>query len=119
MTSEFTHLARGHAAMVDVTRKVATHRKALASCKVVDVVVSISELRGTKGNGVLAAARIAGLGAAKQTSSLIPLCHPLPLTGLDLTFKVGRDDVEVVGSADGIDVEARLTERPDRLVTKF
>ena len=68
-------------------------------------------MRGTKANNVLSAARIAGLGAAKQTSSLIPLCHPLPLTGLELTFKVGSDFVEVVATTEtigqtGVEMEA-------------
>jgi cyclic pyranopterin phosphate synthase len=83
MADELTHLdAEGHARMVDVAGKPVTHRRAVAEAFVemqpttLELIVSGSAPKGD----VLAAARIAGIMAAKRTSELIPLCHPLSLT---------------------------------------
>lgn len=86
-----THLnADGHAHMVDVAAKAETKRRAVARATVtlsVEAAQLVREGRAPKGD-VLAVARIAGIQAAKRTSELIPLCHPLPLTRatVDLTF---------------------------------
>src|SRR5439155_20972294 len=78
--SEFTHLdPLGRARMVDVTAKDATHRRAIARCRVhmeADTAAKIASGAISKGD-VLAVARVAGIQAAKQTPNLLPLCHPL------------------------------------------
>jgi cyclic pyranopterin phosphate synthase len=87
--SQFTHLdEQGRAQMVDVTEKSVTSRIAKASGKVLmkpDTLSMIVEGRHKKGD-VLAVARIAGIQAAKKTSDLIPLCHPLMLTKVKVEF---------------------------------
>lgn len=82
---KLTHLdERGAARMVDVAAKPVTHRRAVAEALVrmrPDTLSMIVEGRAPKGD-VFAVARIAGIQAAKRTAELIPLCHPLPLTGV-------------------------------------
>jgi cyclic pyranopterin phosphate synthase len=105
--SQFTHLdEQGRAQMVDVTEKSVTSRIAKASGKVLmkpDTLSMIVEGRHKKGD-VLAVARIAGIQAAKKTSDLIPLCHPLMLT---------KVKVELTALAEGngilIESECRLS----------
>jgi cyclic pyranopterin phosphate synthase len=90
--SEPTHLdAAGRARMVDVSRKPETERRARAACSVRLGSAAAAAMReGTAGKGdVAATARLAGIAAAKRTSELIPLCHPLR-TGavrVDLAFE--------------------------------
>jgi len=87
--SVLTHLdERGQARMVDVQDKADTVREAVARGEVVmrpETVALIQSGTAAKGD-VLAAARLAGIMGAKRTSDLIPLCHPLPLTGADVSF---------------------------------
>ena len=87
--SSFTHLDEsGQMHMVDVGSKPETLRRATAGCRVVvgpKVFPLLLGGRLPKGD-VWAAARLAGIMAAKNTSQLIPLCHPLPLTGIDVDF---------------------------------
>ncbi|MGA9754453.1 MAG: cyclic pyranopterin monophosphate synthase MoaC [Desulfobaccales bacterium] len=87
--SSFTHLDEsGQMRMVDVGGKPETLRQATAACRVVvgpKVFPLLLSGRLPKGD-VWAAARLAGIMAAKNTSQLIPLCHPLPLTGIDVDF---------------------------------
>ncbi|MBX7432374.1 cyclic pyranopterin monophosphate synthase MoaC [Mycobacterium sp. Y57] len=81
----------GAAHMVDVTAKDATKRVAVAAGTVLtrpDVVDLISANGLPKGDA-LATARVAGIMAAKRTSELVPLCHPLTITGVDVDFEVG------------------------------
>jgi len=96
VTTEFAHLdERGHAHIVDITGKEQTHRRAIARCRVVvdsglgsdDTMPEIS----LENSGTLGEASIAGMFAAKQTSTLIPLCHPIRLTDISLVvaFEVG------------------------------
>jgi cyclic pyranopterin phosphate synthase len=87
--SDFTHLdATGRLTMVEVGDKPVTKRQAAASCRIVvgpkiyPLLVSGEVPKGD----VWAAARLAGIMAAKNTARLIPLCHQLPLTGVDLDF---------------------------------
>ena len=85
----FTHLdEKGRLRMVDVGDKPDTERQATASCRVrVGPKVSPFLMSGKLPKGdVWAAARLAGIMAAKNTAQLIPLCHPLPLTGIDIDF---------------------------------
>ena len=82
--TELTHLdAAGQARMVDVTEKAVTARRALAMARVklsAPAFAAVLDGKHPKGD-VLAVARIAGIQGAKKTADLIPLCHPLPLTG--------------------------------------
>src|SRR5512142_249656 len=87
--SELTHLdEHGHARMVDVGGKADTRRSAIARGEVhlsVETINLILTNQVPKGD-VFAAARIAGIMGAKKTSELIPLCHPLPLTFVDVVY---------------------------------
>ena len=87
--NSFTHLdEKGQMRMVDVGDKPETLRRATAACRIVvgpKVYPLLLAGRLPKGD-VWAAARLAGIMAAKNTSQLIPLCHPLPLTAIDLDF---------------------------------
>lgn len=79
---------QGRATMVDVTDKPVTSRIAVAQGQVTmapDTLARIQEGKVAKGD-VLAVAQIAGIQAAKRTSDWIPMCHPLPLTGVNLSF---------------------------------
>src|SRR5580765_1949236 len=102
----FSHLdPLGRARMVDVTPKDATHRRALARCKVFmqpDTTAMIASNAVTKGD-VLAAARIAGIQAAKRTAEMIPLCHPLLVGAVNINFEIGDDHVAVEANVDTVD----------------
>ena len=101
--AEFTHLdEQGNARMVDVGEKPATRREAIARALVVMQPHTLALLAsGTHKKGdVLAAARIAGIQAAKKTSDLIPLCHPLMLESVAVDF-------ELKESLPGVEVTAR------------
>jgi cyclic pyranopterin phosphate synthase len=95
----------GRARMVDVTPKEATHRRALARCKVMmkpETTSMVASNSLTKGD-VLAVARVAGIQAAKQTPNLIPLCHPLLVGSIFVNFTIGDDNVEVEAQVETID----------------
>lgn len=93
---EMTHLdAKGNAVMVDITGKAVTERSAVASGCIhmgSEVLDAIEDRTAPKGD-VLAAARIAGIMAAKNTSGLIPLCHTLLLTGVSVDFELCREQL--------------------------
>lgn len=95
MADGLSHLDEtGAAHMVDVTGKDATKRVAVAAGVVrtrPDVVALITANGLPKGDA-LATARVAGILAAKRTSDLVPLCHPLAITGVDIDFAVGAGD---------------------------
>ncbi|MBW3669836.1 MAG: cyclic pyranopterin monophosphate synthase MoaC [Actinobacteria bacterium] len=101
-----THLdPLGRARMVDVTPKEATHRRAVARCKVFmkpETTGMVASNAVTKGD-VLAAARIAGIQAAKRTPDLIPLCHPLLVGSVYVNFTLGDDNIEVEAQVETID----------------
>ena len=89
MTDELTHFdASGAARMVDVAEKPVSARVARASAQVVmqQATLELIRTRGHHKGDVLEVARLAGIMAAKRTSDLIPLCHPLPLDGVTLAF---------------------------------
>ena len=88
---------KGKARMVDVTRKASTVRTAVARGKVLmhPETVDMIESEGIAKGNVLGVAKIAGIMAAKRTSDLIPMCHPLELTGIDLQFTINRDRGEI------------------------
>jgi cyclic pyranopterin phosphate synthase len=96
----------GAAHMVDVTGKDATKRTAVAAGTLVTTadVIELIATGGLPKGDALATARVAGILAAKRTSDLIPLCHQLALTGVDVEFEVGSTDV-------GITATVRTTDR--------
>ena len=111
---EFTHLDEsGAARMVDVTGKDVTARTATATGRVLVSAEVVALLRGEgvpKGDA-LAVARVAGIMGAKQTPSLVPLCHPLAISGVAVDLAVADDAVEIsatVRTADrtGVEMEA-------------
>jgi cyclic pyranopterin monophosphate synthase len=113
-TRRLTHLDEtGAAHMVDVGPKAESRREATAECFVrmaPDTVRAIREAALAKGDA-LGVARVAGIMAAKRTPELIPLCHPLPVTGIDVDFEVRDDGVRVVTAArvtarTGVEMEA-------------
>lgn len=99
---EFTHLdEQDRPRMVDITAKEPSLREAVASGKVLmrsDTVRAVESGGITKGN-VYATAKIAGIMAAKKTSDLIPMCHPLGLTGIDIDFSGDPEKGEVTITA--------------------
>jgi cyclic pyranopterin phosphate synthase len=114
--SQLTHFdPAGQAHMVDVTDKQQTHRVAVASGRIVMQATTLTlVLQGESRKGdVLGVARIAAIQAAKRTSELIPLCHPIPLTRVAVEFDVDRQTsaiecratAETVGRT-GVEMEA-------------
>ncbi|MBU6397662.1 MAG: cyclic pyranopterin monophosphate synthase MoaC [Rhodospirillales bacterium] len=112
--SGLTHIgADGAARMVDVSAKPITTREAQAKGRVVmkpETAALIQTGQAAKGD-VLAAARIAGIMAAKKTGELIPLCHPLPLDAVNIDLIVTQDAVEITATArttgrTGVEMEA-------------
>ncbi len=107
----------GRIKMVDVTNKKETHRTARAHSKIwMNKGALDNVLRGSVEKGdVLASAKIAGIIAAKKTGELIPLCHPLNLTYVEVNFKVDRKNsfieiesfAELVGKT-GVEMEALI-----------
>lgn len=113
MAKRLTHLdATGAARMVDVSAKPTTAREALAECIVRMAAATIQAVReGTPKGDALQVARVAGIMAAKRTSELIPLCHPLPISSIDVDFELLDDGVRVlarvrVTSQTGVEMEA-------------
>ena len=115
-TQKLTHVdAKGRSRMVDVTAKIQTQRVARAEAMVVMSPATVKLLRGNKlpkGNA-LEVARIAGIQAAKQTSGLIPLCHPLPLTHVDVSIEITRTGARIESTATtkaetGVEMEALM-----------
>jgi cyclic pyranopterin monophosphate synthase len=103
----------GRVSMVDVTSKLSTSRTAIAHAFVRmqrATVASIRRLKSPKGNP-LEIARIAGITAAKRTSEMIPLCHPLALTHVDVRAKLCQNGIEITSEATatgptGVEMEA-------------
>lgn len=102
----FTHLdPMGRARMVDVTPKDPTHRRAVARGRVFmqpATTVAVANREVTKGD-VLAVARVAAIQAAKRTSDMIPLCHPLLVGSVHVNFEIGDDYIEVEVQVDTVD----------------
>jgi cyclic pyranopterin phosphate synthase len=112
--SELSHLdVEGRVAMVDTGAKQATARRARASVRVLMSAETVAALRAgrtPKGDPV-ETARIAGIMAAKRTAELIPLCHPLPLTHVDVRAEVRDEGVYIEAEAStnaqtGVEMEA-------------
>ncbi len=109
--THFNAAGRGH--MVEVTDKKDSHRRATAEAWVhmrKETLALIKEGKATKGD-VLGVAQIAGIMGAKKTSDLIPMCHPLALTGVDMNFEFGENCIRVEGTVTtfgktGVEMEA-------------
>jgi cyclic pyranopterin phosphate synthase len=112
--SELTHIdEHGHAKMVDTNDKPITTRRAVASARVLMSAATVAAIRDhtTPKGDPLETARLAGIVAAKRTAELIPLCHPLPLTHVDVRAHLFDDSVhleaEVTTRAQtGVEMEA-------------
>ena len=116
MSRKLTHLdSKGRARMVDVSAKSQTQRVARAEALVQMAPATVKLLQGDKlpkGNA-LEVARIAGIQAAKQTSGLIPLCHPLPLTDVDVAIEITAKGARIETTAStkaetGVEMEAMM-----------
>jgi cyclic pyranopterin phosphate synthase len=109
---ELSHVARsGDIHMVDVGSKPVSRRRAVARSVVRMAPETASRLRELPKGDALAAAQIAGIMAAKRTSDLIPLCHPLPLAHVGVTLEVQEASVAVEAVAEttaqtGVEMEA-------------
>ncbi|WDI31340.1 cyclic pyranopterin monophosphate synthase MoaC [Hyphococcus flavus] len=115
MADNLTHFdEQGRARMVDVSAKSDTERRAVARGRVVFSKESFDKVRaGVKKGDVASIAELAGVMGAKQTSSLIPLCHPLPITGLSVRVEPDEKKFAFVVTAEvkttgktGVEMEA-------------
>jgi cyclic pyranopterin phosphate synthase len=115
MTQKLTHFDEaGRAAMVDVSAKAETSRTAIARGRIVMAPETLALIRGGQvGKGdVLGVARLAGIMAAKRTSDLIPLCHPLMIAKVTVDLEpAGADAIEIeatvkVNGQTGVEIEA-------------
>jgi cyclic pyranopterin phosphate synthase len=101
----------GAVRMVDVGAKPVSRRRAVARGEVRMAAATAARLRDLPKGDALTTAQLAGIMAAKRTSELIPLCHPLPLSHVEVTLEVRDDRVEITGVAEttaqtGVEMEA-------------
>jgi cyclic pyranopterin phosphate synthase len=112
MSDRLSHVdEEGGVRMVDVGDKPLSRRRARASAIVRMAPETARRLRELPKGDALAAAKLAGIMAAKRTSELIPLCHPLPLSNVDLSVEVGAETVEIAAVVEttaqtGVEMEA-------------
>jgi cyclic pyranopterin phosphate synthase len=110
--SELSHVgAAGDVRMVDVGAKPLSRRRAVARATVVMAPKTARQLHELPKGDALVTAQIAGIMAAKRTSELVPLCHPLPLSHVDVLLRVAESAVEIEASAEttaqtGVEMEA-------------
>lgn len=112
--TDFTHFnEQGRARMVDVSGKEPTDRTAVAAGTVRMQPSTVEAIRtgGVPKGDVLAVAQVAGILAAKRTSEIVPMCHPLALTGVDIRFALRADAVDVEAAVrcrgeTGVEMEA-------------
>jgi cyclic pyranopterin phosphate synthase len=110
--SELSHVdEEGGVHMVDVGSKPLSRRRATARATVRMTAETATRLRDLPKGDALATAQLAGIMAAKRTSELIPLCHPLPLSHVSVDLEVGVDGVEIAATAEttaqtGVEMEA-------------
>jgi len=110
---EFTHLSKKGVNMVEVSDKPITKRTAISRGKIYlnKETIELIEKEEIKKGNVLTTAQIAAISAVKSTHHLIPLCHSLKITGVDVSFKLGKEDIEVEVSVTslgktGVEMEA-------------
>jgi cyclic pyranopterin phosphate synthase len=114
MTERLTHVDEtGAARMVDVSAKEETQREAVASGRVLvsPVVVALLRGEGVPKGDALGVARVAGIMAAKRTPDLVPLCHPLAISGVTVDLVVADDAVQITATVrttdrTGVEMEA-------------
>jgi cyclic pyranopterin monophosphate synthase len=112
VTGDLTHVDEtGAVRMVDVGSKPLSKRRARARAEIRMRPETARQLRELPKGDALATAQLAGIMAAKRTSELIPLCHPLPLSVVDVQLEVGDDCVEITTAAEtvaqtGVEMEA-------------
>ena len=110
--SDLSHMDEsGGIRMVDVGDKPESRRRAVARASVRMAPETARRLRELPKGDALTTAQLAGIMAAKRTSELIPLCHPLPLSHVDVTLEVAEASVEITASAEtsaqtGVEMEA-------------
>jgi cyclic pyranopterin phosphate synthase len=110
--AELSHVDEsGRVHMVDVGAKPVSRRRAVARATVRMAPETAARLRELPKGDALVTAELAGVMAAKRTSELIPLCHPLPLTSIDVEAVVAGDGVEITAAAEataqtGVEMEA-------------
>jgi cyclic pyranopterin monophosphate synthase len=110
--SELSHVDEsGAVRMVDVGAKPMSRRRAVASAEVRMLPQTARRLRDLPKGDALATAQVAGIMAAKRTSELIPLCHPLPLSNIEVVLDVHEGSVEITAVAEttaqtGVEMEA-------------
>jgi len=110
--SELSHVDEaGEVRMVDVGGKPLSRRRAVARAVVRVAPQTVGQLASLPKGDALVTAKLAGIQAAKRTSELIPLCHPLPLTFVGVEIELGDAEVEIVASAEttaqtGVEMEA-------------
>ena len=110
--ADLSHVsASGEIRMVDVGEKPLSRRKAVARARLKTAPETVSRLRELPKGDALAAARLAGIMAAKRTSELIPLCHPLPLSHISVELELEQDGVAILATAEttaqtGVEMEA-------------
>jgi cyclic pyranopterin phosphate synthase len=110
--SDLSHVDEtGAVRMVDVGAKPAQRRRAVARAVVHMAADTAARLRELPKGDALTTAQLAGIMAAKRTSDLIPLCHPLPLTHVAVDVRVTSDGVEIISTAEttaqtGVEMEA-------------
>ncbi|HEY5098979.1 MAG TPA: cyclic pyranopterin monophosphate synthase MoaC [Gaiellaceae bacterium] len=110
--NELSHVDEsGDVRMVDVGGKPLSRRRAVARAEVRMAPATARRLRELPKGDALTTAQLAGIMAAKRTSELIPLCHPLPLTHVEVTLEIREASVEIVASAEttaqtGVEMEA-------------
>ena len=111
--SELSHVdeSSGTVQMVDVGHKPLSRRRAIARGAVLMAPATAKRLRDLPKGDALATAQLAGIMAAKRTSDLIPLCHPLPLSHVGVELEVGEARVDITASAEttaqtGVEMEA-------------
>src|SRR5204862_5542167 len=107
----------------DVGAKPLSHRRAVASGRVRMTPETARALRELPKGDALATAQLAGIMAAKRTADLVPLCHPLPLTRIDLSLAALEDSVEIIATVEtvaqtGVEMEA-LTAVPVAALTVY
>ena len=109
----------GDVRMVDVGGKPLSRRRAVATARVHMAPETARRLRELPKGDALVTAQLAGVMAAKRTAELIPLCHPLPLSHVDVSLEVGDAGVEITASAEttaqtGVEMEALTAARSPR-----
>jgi len=111
--SDLSHVdeTTGEVRMVDVGAKPLSRRRAVARGRVLMAPATAARIRTLPKGDALTVARIAGIQAAKRTSDLVPLCHPLPLTAVEVDLAVDDDGVSIEAAAEtiaqtGVEMEA-------------